>query len=64
MNHKLRTARNSIVIILTILCIVCLSLGLFFAAFSVSHAEEPETNELPYYDSSQKVEMYITTNKK
>lgn len=52
MNQKLRTARGSIVIILTILCIVCLSLGLFFAAFSVSYAEESETNELPYYDNA------------
>ncbi len=60
MNHKLRTARNSIVIILTILCIVCLSLGLFFAAFSVSYAEEPETNELPYYDSSSNPLWLVT----
>ena len=58
MKLKLRTS-SSIVILLAILGIVCLSLGMFFATFNVSFAEdgdeatEPETNPttLADYDS-------------
>ncbi|MCM1194717.1 MAG: hypothetical protein NC332_02150, partial [Firmicutes bacterium] len=56
MNQKLRTARSSIVILLAILGIVCLSLGLFFAVPFVSFAEDDGDDgyaTLDYLDANE-----------